>query len=370
MTELLKELIRARSTAETGEYEAAQVIQNAFRAAHIETSIDRWGGNRANITARVKSAGKKPGLLLACHIDVVGPGGAAWQYPPFEAIQCDGRVYGRGAADMKGGTAAAIQAICDVAAGDAALQGDIVFAAVAGEETDSCGAERFINNYGWPTAPAGVVIPEPTDFDIVTAHRGMLWLRVITKGKAAHGSAPHLGINAIQSMKAVLDELEGYRIECEPHPLLGGCSMSVNTIAGGKTMNVVPDGCTMGIDMRILPGQKNDAIIADFERILDRCRRADREFEGEIEVVRHVPAMETDPDSDFVQQFCNAVDIGHTKAVGFTTDGPFFAALGAPVLIFGPGKGELCHKPDEYIDIVDLDRAVEYYKAIIRHFLM
>jgi succinyl-diaminopimelate desuccinylase len=216
---------------------------------------------------------------------------------------------------------------------------------------------------------AGVVIPEPTDFEIVTAHRGMLWLKVTTRGKAVHGSTPELGVNAIASMRAVLDELENYKIRFEPHKLLGECSMSINTIAGGKAINVVPDKCDIGIDIRTLPAQNHQDITTDFQEIFARLKQKNPEFDADVSIVREVKALETDSSCDFVKEFCSAAGINETRAVGFTTDGPHLTALGAPIVIFGPGKPELCHRPDEYIDICDLEKAVEHYKNIILKFL-
>jgi len=278
-------------------------------------------------------------------------------------------VYGRGATDMKGGIAAVVTAIRRIVDSGVELLGDIVFVATAGEETDSAGADRFVANASDLPQFAGVIIPEPTDFDIVTAHRGILWLEISTTGKPAHSSMPELGVNAIGSMKAVLDELEGYEVAVEPHELLGRCSMSVNTIAGGKALNIVPDRCTIGVDFRTLPGQDHDNILGDMRDIFAELESRDGQFDADVSVVRRVEALETDCSSDFVRDFCSAVDVGETKAVGFTTDGPHFAALGAPVLIFGPGKPEICHKPDEYIEVSDVDKAVEYYKDIILRFL-
>jgi succinyl-diaminopimelate desuccinylase len=216
---------------------------------------------------------------------------------------------------------------------------------------------------------AGVVLPEPTDFDVVTAHRGMLWLKVSTKGKSAHGSTPELGVNAIASMKTFLNELDNYKIRVEPHKLLGGCSMSVNAIAGGKEINVVPDKCEIKIDIRTLPGQNCQDIISDFEKIFAKLKQKNSQFEASVSIVREVGALETDSSCGFVKDFCSAVEVSETRAVGFTTDGPHFAALGVPVVIFGPGKSEVCHKPDEYIELADVERAVEYYKKIILRFL-
>jgi len=366
---LLKQLIQAETTTERGESAAADIISAELGLSGIESRIDRWGQNRANLIAQIKSAGQRAPLLFACHLDVVPPGEADWKYPPFAGLESNGKIYGRGSADMKGGITAIITAVRQLVDSGVRLEGDIIFFAAAGEETDSCGAKRFVHDWGRMPALAGVIIPEPTDFDVVTAHRGMLWLEVATKGQAAHGSAPQLGINAIASMRSLLDELEYYEIQCKPHELLGQCSMSINTIQGGKAINIVPDKCSIGVDIRTLPGQNPQDIIEDFERMFAKLKQKNPQFEAQVSVVREVGALETAPGCDFVKDFCSAVGIGETRAVGFTTDGPHLAALGAPVVIFGPGKPDVCHKPDEYIDLADVEKAVTFYKNLILRFL-
>ena len=370
MKELLRKLIQAESTPEKGELAVAEIILQELGRSGIDAQIDSWGQDRANLIAHIESTGLKGALLFACHLDVVPPGEAQWKYPAFEGVESDGKIYGRGSADMKGGIVAILTAITQIVEAGTKLEGDIILVAAAGEETDSCGAKRFITSYKDKLRTlAGVIIPEPTDFDVVTAHRGILWLKVTTKGKAAHGSTPQLGVNAITSMKAVLDELENYKIVFEPHELLGGCSMSVNTISGGEAMNVVPDKCSIGIDIRTVPGQNHQDIVEDLQKIFARLKQKSPQFDAEVSIVREVEALETDSNCNFVKEFCSAVGIGQTKAVGFTTDGPHFAALGAPVVVFGPGKSEVCHKPDEYIEISDIEKAAEYYKNIILRFL-
>lgn len=370
MKGLLRKLIEAETTAEKGELSAAEIISEELTRSGITSAIAKWGRNRANLIAQIKSSGRRGGLLFACHLDVVPPGEAEWRHPPFSAAEIDGKIYGRGSTDMKGGIAAVVTAISRIVESGVRLQGDIILLAAAGEETDSCGAKRFIADFGTKLPElSGVIIPEPTDFEVVTAHRGIVWLKVTTKGKAAHGSTPQLGVNAISSMRSLLGELENYKIAAESHELLGESSMSINTIAGGKAINVVPDKCSIGIDIRILPEQNHQDIIDDFEKIFVKLKQKNPQFDAEVSVVREVRALETEPHCDFVKDFCSAVGISETRAVGFTTDGPHLAALGAPVVVFGPGKPQLCHKPDEYIDIVDIEKAVEHYKNIILKFL-
>jgi succinyl-diaminopimelate desuccinylase len=370
MKKFLRELIDAESTADRGELAAAKVVCEQLARRGIKAQVDTWERNRANLICHISSAGRSKALLFACHLDVVPPGEAGWSRPAFEAIESSGRIYGRGAADMKGGIAAVVTAIRQIVESQVELQGDLILFAAAGEETDSCGARRFVGGHGGKLPPlAGVVLPEPTDFEVVTAHRGMFWLEIATTGKTAHGSSPQLGINAIASMNVLLDELEHYRIPHEPHELLGGCSMSVNTIAGGEAINVVPDKCSVGLDIRTLPGQNHTDIIEDFQRIFARLKAANPDFVADVSVIRRLQAMETDPNSDFVKDCCSVLGATETRAVGFTTDGPHFVSWGAPVIIFGPGKPDVCHQPDEYIEITDVEKAVECYKNIILKFL-
>ncbi|HPC94959.1 MAG TPA: M20 family metallopeptidase [Sedimentisphaerales bacterium] len=369
MKDLLLQLIRARSTIEPGEQAAAEVIANHFQRYGVECRIDSWGQGRANVIARVPSARKRPGLLFVCHLDVVGPGEDPWTYPAFEGREVNGKVYGRGAVDMKGGIAAVVDAICEVVASGVKLQGDIVFAATAGEETDSAGVQRFAGDLAWLGKPAGVIIPEPTDLAVVTAHRGLFWLEITTKGKAVHSSMPQRGVNAIVSMRRVIEELERYEVDFPPHPELGKCTVSINTIHGGEAMNIVPDRCAIGVDIRTLPGQDTDAIRYDIERLLARLTAEVPRFEATVAVIRTAGALETDPDCEFVQRFCSAVDVDLTNAIGFTTDAPHLTRLGAPIVIFGPGKPNQCHQVDEHIAVADLEAGHACFKEVLLRFL-
>ncbi len=369
MKDLLKQLIRADSTLGQGESAVAEIIAKQFKKHGIDSQIDRWDSSRANVIGHVRSAGKRPGLLFVCHPDVVGPGDEPWEHPPFSATEENGRIYGRGAVDMKGGIAAVVTAICEVVASHIALQGDIVFAATAGEETDSSGVQRFMLETTWLPPLAGVIVPEPTDLAVVTAHRGLFWLRITTRGKAVHSSMPERGVNAILSMKRVLDEFERYQIAVEPHPLLGKSSLSINTIAGGEALNIVPDRCTLGLDIRTLPGQDETALRYDIERMLARLKAAVPQFEAELTTERVARALETDPQCEFVRVFCSAVEVDLTNGIGFTTDAPHLVPLGAPIVIYGPGNPKLCHQVNEYLAVADLQKSAALFKKVLYAFL-
>lgn len=371
MKDLLKSLIQAESTAAKGELAAAMVIHKHLLNHAIKAELANWDKTRANIVIHKSSKNERPALLFACHLDVVPPGEGQWRHPPYLAVEEDGRIFGRGSADMKGSIAALVTAVEQFTSVENELKGDIIIAAVAGEETDSCGIKKFVADYKDKLpALAGIIVAEPTGFEVITAHRGLLWLEIVTKGKTAHGSMPHLGINAINSMRLFLDEFDKLDFSDKRHKQLGSCSKSVNMISAGKAINVVPDLCSVKIDMRTLPGQEHGEIAEKVRSIFDKLKKAEPQFDAEIRVVRSVEALETDSDCGFVKQFCSAVDCKETTTAGFCTDGPFLTGLNAPIVVFGPGQCELCHKPDEYIEIADLEKAVDVYTRIFSSFLL
>lgn len=371
MKELLKKLIDAKSTPDVGEIDCANVLADFFLAAGIEPKVDVWNSNRANLTAVLKSTGQKPALLFVGHLDVVPAEKRGWQFAAFTAAEQGGKIFGRGSCDMKAGLAATAAAMADIFRSGVKLKGYMIFAATAGEETDSAGTRRFFESYVKNTSGlCGSIVPEPTNFELVVAHRGLLWLQITTKGKTAHGSMPQLGINAIESMRLFLNELARYDgTNIRPDKLLGGSSMSVNKITGGSATNIVPDRCLAQIDIRTVPGQNHSRIAQDIEKIFSELSGQKADFQAELNVLRDVAALSTDPNCEFVSRLKELTNKSDVKAVPFTTDAPFIAQLNIPVVVFGPGRPELCHKPDEYIETEDLQKAIDFYKKIILHFL-
>ncbi len=362
MKEFLKELINAKSTSDVGELECARKIQKRFCDMGIDAEVDIWNGNRANIFARIKSSGEKPALVVGPHIDVVPPGNAKWFCDPFKAEESEGKIYGRGAADMKGGIVAFMEAIRRIIESGENLKGDIIFAGVAGEETNSCGAKRFVEKFkNSGEKIAGVLIPEPTNFQIVNEHRGLLWLKVITEGKIAHGSTPELGVNAIKNMRKVMDRIDDIELP-------KSCTLSMNMVSGGKAFNVIPDECSLSVDIRTVPGVTHYDITDIFVNLLDDLSDKDEDFNAQLGTDRDVEAMRTDPDCKFAEMLKEAAGVKETVSVGYCTDAPFFKDLGTDVLIFGPGDTVVCHKPDECIEISDLEKGADIFVKIIRKF--
>ena len=247
MKDLLKQLIVTAPTDENGELNAARVLLDYFDARGVKAKLERWDGTRANVVAYAGSDDPAaPTLIFGVHLDVVPASADNWETDPFVPVEKDGNLYGRGSVDMQGGICAAAAALAEIQQSGIPLNGRVLLAAVAGEETDSCGVRRFVDQYKDSiTHPVGIVIPEPTGLEILRAHRGILWLKVETAGKTAHGSMPHLGINAIEKMNTFLNRLKDYKIPHTPHALLGDCSMSLNRIVGGSATNIVPESCAV-----------------------------------------------------------------------------------------------------------------------------
>jgi succinyl-diaminopimelate desuccinylase len=366
MRELLKKLIQTAPIDQNGEKPAAAVLQNYLNPLGIETKIDCYSDKNANFMSRIRGTGHKKALLFAGHLDVVPACQENWTFPAFEGFEQDGKICGRGATDMLGGLASIAAAMAEIKQENHPLQGDLIFAATAAEETDSSGVKHYLKNTAKTIGElCGIIVPEPTGLEVIRAHRGILWLEIAATGKTAHGSMPQLGINAIEKIMAFLNLFKTYQIPHQPHPLLGGCSVSVNKIVGGQAANIVPDSCSVQIDIRTLPGQAHNGIQKDIEQLFDQLKQQDKHFKAKITVMRSVPALETPEDNPFLITVCKAVGVKKAGAVGFTTDGPWFAKLNAPVLIFGPGSPQMCHKPDEYIDIEQLEKAKDAYKRII-----
>jgi succinyl-diaminopimelate desuccinylase len=369
MEELLKHLIESAPTLSNGELKAAEVLTDFFNQHGIPAILDNWDSTRANVIASIGSHDRDAlTLLFGAHLDVVPANKEHWQTDPFCPVEKDGKIIGRGSVDMLGGLCAAAAAVVDLSKQE--LKGRVIFAATAGEETDSCGVQRFVEQYQSKiNNPVGAVITEPTRMKILRAHRGILWLKVETFGKTAHGSTPQAGINAVLKMNVLLNRLQNWEIPFQQHPLLGGSSMSINRICGGTATNIVPDHCSLEIDIRTLPGQNHSVIIDDLKKFCDEPRENNLNLKSKISIIRAVDALETSEECPFVKSVCRSTGIPETQAIGFTTDGPFYKKLNMPVLILGPGDGSLCHKPDEYIETEALNEARQMYNQIAQELI-
>ncbi|HHW14343.1 MAG TPA: M20 family metallopeptidase [Firmicutes bacterium] len=370
---LAQEMVRVNTVNPPGgEAVLARLIAERLRSYGVPAEVTLVAPGRANVTGRLAGRGGHSALLLSGHLDTVPPGEAPWAHDPFGGELVGGRLYGRGAADMKGGLAAAVVA-AGLLAREGVLSGDVVVSAVAGEEVDSLGARRFVADGG--LAGVGlIVVAEPTGLRLALAEKGALWVSVTTHGRAAHGSMPWHGVNAISHLTLFLNELAG--LDLGPaHPVLGPPTVNVGTISGGVKTNVVPDRCTATLDFRTVPGLGTAELRRRLEGLLAELGRRIPEFRAELQVLNAREPVETDPAHPWVglaQGCCRKLGLSPEPAtVNFYTDAAVLAEEPGhpPVLIFGPGAQEMAHQPDEHVETEELVRAVEFYCELARTYL-
>jgi succinyl-diaminopimelate desuccinylase len=375
VVEICRELIRIKSVNPPGdERSIAEYVSQVLKEARLSVELLCHDANRASVLARIPSSRKRPALLFAGHLDTVPIGTEKWARDPFSAIVAEGKIWGRGAADMKGGVAAMIMAAINTRASGRELNGDLILAATAGEEVDSLGAEEISKRTDLGPI-AAIIVPEPSDNKICLAHKGALWVEVTTFGRTAHGSMPEEGINAINAMLTVLGEIRKMKIPARRHRLLGPSTASINTLRGGEKTNVVPDYCTATVDMRTLPGQDHRHLLQKVMGILEELKVKVPHFRASLKVLNDRGPIETKAGERVARVVDKVVQgIADKKfpatGVSYYTDASVFVpALKAPMVICGPGIDTLAHKPNEYIAVESLLQAVRIYEGIIRKFL-
>ncbi|MFN3307642.1 MAG: M20 family metallopeptidase [Anaerolineales bacterium] len=366
---LTSDLVRFDTTNPPGnERPAVEYIADYLKPFGFECHWIEHEPQRATLQARLKSSGERGALVLNGHVDVVPVGAGSWQHPPFEGVIENGRVWGRGSADMKGGVASMIVAAKAIAQANLPLKGDLILAATAGEEVNMLGA-RSLAGLSDARNWQAVIISEPTSNRLGLAERGVFWPEITTYGKTAHGSTPELGVNAVMMMVKVLSELEKLEIPFQPHPVLGNFTRSVNTIQGGVKVNVVPDQCSVMVDMRTLPGQDHAELLRLLEAFLARLESKIPNLKASIRLTYELPPAETSQDAEAVQKFLSAArthcatEIPIVKVPFATEAAVFVPTLGVPTLILGPGDPALAHQPNEFIEIVEMEKAAKLYAA-------
>ncbi|WP_236628083.1 ArgE/DapE family deacylase [Sporolactobacillus terrae] len=374
---LLKKLLKINTTNPPGnEAEAAALIQKTFEAAGIPSEVIVYGEKRHQLIAELKGA--EPGKTLAFtgHMDVVPVGEIAWDHDPFGAEEVDGKIYGRGASDMKSGLAAMIAALIALKEEGTPFKGTLKFIATVGEETSSIGAEQLVKR-GYADDLDAVLIGEPTDNEVSIAEKGALWLRLATYGKTGHGSTPSCGINANEHMIALLSKFQSeFRFTFEPDDLLSEPTSSIDVIRGGNGTNVIADKCTVEIDMRTLPSQNHQAIIASIQAIIDAVQKDIPQLKTTIEILNDMLPVKTAKDDPFVKQLVQVVEEVRGKTIepyGFSgyTDGAFFSQVkkAFPIAVVGPGYPPAAHQPNEYVARQPFFDSIQIYKKIAADFL-
>ncbi|TCO52020.1 acetylornithine deacetylase [Kribbella antiqua] len=365
LVRVTSELLQATGQNPPGEEAATvAVLAAAGRELGLDVALSAVEPDRDNVSITL-AGGNDPGLLILGHTDVV-PIGDGWTTDPFGGVVQDGRIYGRGASDMKGGLAAALVALA--ALRGTGLSGAVELAAVVDEEETGKGIRAYVADS--PGRFAGCLTAEPTDLQTIIAARGDSYLRVAVHGRACHAGNPADGANAIYGAAAVVAEIERLHAElaATPHPLLGPATWSVGQINGGTGGSIVPAECVVVADRRLLPGESPADVLDDLRSRVAGLKLEDRGLTVDLDMPMEMPAFSTPADAELVRVVEAArVDAGgpDVPLSGWTAacDGGYVARdLDVPVVVLGPGSVTTqAHRADESVSIAELTTAARAY---------
>jgi acetylornithine deacetylase len=334
----------------------------------LQVDVQEAANGRPNVVGVLE--GRRPGrsIMFCGHVDTVGVAGMT---RPFEPEERNGRIYGRGAQDMKGGVAAMIGAARVIADSGGLDAGQLIIACVVDEEHGSIGAEALVSRWRADAA----VVTEPTDLHVAVAHKGFEWVQIETEGVAAHGSRPRDGRDAILRMGRVLNALEALDRELQAgrsHELVGTASLHASLIEGGRELSSYPDRCTLQIERRTIPGEPEGSGGREVERVLDQLRAQDAEFRAASRLMFSRAPYELDPAHELpVSLVDTARSAGATsKVIGmsFWTDAAVLGGAGIPSVLFGP-TGAGLHGLEEWVDIASVLTCRDALVALTRRFV-
>lgn len=352
----------------SGEHRMAEYLAEYLRQRGFRVDFHESMRGRPNVVGTYGPSSPKRRIIIEAHLDTQGIHGMT--VPPFEGVIQDGRLYGRGACDMKGPMAAALvnlNAANLQALSSAGVQ--LVFIGAIGEETGNLGALELVDE---GIGADEILVLEPTDLHIVHAHKGAFWFEVEVLGLAAHGSNPDKGLSAIQGMSRVIDLI--YRQTAEValrNELLGRATVNVGIIRGGTSINIVPERCVIEVDRRTLPGERSDEIIARVRAGIQELVAAGHIRGGDVRRIKEGVPFATTADSPLVRRLGRAcadhrVDAVTEGAAWYSDAGPFSRTC-RDVAVFGPGSIRQAHTADEFIEIAELIRGADILHSLLLH---
>lgn len=349
-----------------GEARIARFVANWLEQAGLHVEIDEPVAGRPSVVAIARGTSGGRSLMLNAHMDTVGVAGME---RPHDPVVQDNRLYGRGSFDMKGGLAAIMFAAA--AAKKQQLRGDVILTAVSDEEYASIGTASIVKRWHADAA----IVTEPTGLEICIAHKGFIWLEVETRGIAAHGSLPGLGVDAIVKMGKVLvglEELDRSLRATPSHRLLGSGSLHASLISGGQELSSYPERCVLSVERRTVPGETAQDVEFQVRQILDQVTASDAAFRASLRTTLLREAFEVSRDEPIVQtvyRHAAAILGQEPDIIGATAwmDSAILSAAGIPTVIFGPG-GEGAHAVVEWVDLEQVQRCVEVLLAATGEF--
>jgi succinyl-diaminopimelate desuccinylase len=356
------------------EEEAAAVASELLHGIGADPDVVRGDAGRPSVVATIGTE-DGPSLAWNGHLDVVPAGDpATWHHPPFAGEIADGRLLGRGVADMKGAIACALAAASAIRRAGVELGGSLAFHLVADEELAGLHGTKVLWEQGFLRQDA-CIVGEPTELHLALAERGGAWVTMTARGRAAHGSTPQLGVNAITSMARFLLRIEEVLPERE-HPLVGRPTVNAALISGGSAPNVVPDRCEVDVDRRLIPGETSpEEILVPFERLAAAISRDHPEVELSFRIREWTDAAEARPDTEIAELCRTAVAeergvVPNDTGITGITDARFYInEARIPTAILGPGSLTIAHTANEWVAVDELVAAARIYARVFVRFL-
>lgn len=347
-----------------GEGAAARFLADTLRRWGFAVELHEVLPGRPNVVARAGRRGA-PSIMFNGHLDVVGTEGML--HPPFEAEIRGTRLYGRGSADMKGGIAAMCAGAARAMA--AGVDAQVVVAAVIDEEYESAGTRALVES---GVRAELAIVTEPTGLAIMPAHRGFVWLDIVIRGRAAHGSRYDLGVDAIRDAALLVAELDAFEhatLVRRTHPLLGRASLHASHIAGGIGMSTYPDRCTLAMERRTLPGETIASVLAEVEAACARVTQRRPEFDATVSVRFGQPPSDVSLDAPVVRCLDRALraEGEQVTVAGMSawTDAAILNEAGIPAICFGPGDIRVAHAAEEWIEVGEIERAARVMERAV-----
>ena len=365
LTETLASLVRINSINPTlvsggaGESEIAAYTADSMAAFGLEVSVHEPEPGRPSVVGIWRGRGGGRSLMLNAHYDTVGVDGMV---DPFSATIRDGRLYGRGAYDMKGSLAACMSAAKGLIDAGIILDGDLVVAAVADEEYASLGTNELIRHY----PVDGAIVTEPTELDICLAHKGFIWLEVETTGRAAHGSRYDLGLDANMLMGRFLGELDKLEqaLRARPdHPLVGPPTLHAAMIQGGSELSAYAASCRLQIERRTIPGESEAQVVGEIQAIIDGLTAVNPEFQARVKSFFVRDPFEVSPEADIVQVLSEAASRVLNQRPAMVgqmpwMDSALLASAGIETVVIGPA-GAGAHAHEEWVEVESVVKLAE-----------
>ncbi len=379
---ILEQLIRIRTTQPSGdEKDAVLFLQDLFAPwmaagapgeyARAESTIVDHGNNRASMILTLPGKDRSRSVAVCGHLDTVGVSESdSWQHAPFAAWFDGGRMYGRGAADMKGGVTGMVLAALRLMEEGFRPETDIRFCFTADEEVGGTGAKALCDG-GFLDSVSELVVVKPTDGRIGVTEKGALWLRIRAHGSNAHAAMPDRGVNALEQTAALARNIATRLRKEGKYPLLGPSTCVLTSLHGGIYPNVVPDYAEASLDIRTSPGVGHGRLLEQIDAMIREQEAKNRPLRMEMEVRVDRPALGMDEEAPLIRRFREIHRKlklpWETAGINYFTDASVFVPkLGVPFVILGPGEERFFHQPDEYVALSDVTRFAEVLTEYLR----